>query len=135
MFVEEIEKTCYAFLYSYYILTVLHFSQNMKQQIFFLTLSLVCFLSFSQNAANWWYFGQNAGLDFSSGSPVAVFNGQLKTSEGCATISDNNGNLLFYTDGVTAYNNQHTAMPNGNGLMGNSSMLVSLFFLLCSFCL
>lgn len=92
----------------------------MQKTIFFFIFVLSCFFSFAQNAANWWYFGANAGLDFSSGSPVAVTNGQLNVAEGCASISDINGNLLFYTDGVTVYNSQHTAMSNGTGLMGCS---------------
>ena len=75
----------------------------------------------SGNEGNFWYFGQNAGLDFNSGSPVALTDGQLNTNEGCASISDNNGNLLFYTDGMTVYNKNHTIMPNGTGLLGNSS--------------
>ena len=39
--------------------------------------------SHAQGEANIWYFGKNAGLDFNSGSPVALTNGQLVTSEGC----------------------------------------------------
>ena len=61
----------------------------------------------SGKEGNIWYFGEYAGLDFNSGSPVALTNGQLNTNEGCATISDNNGNLLFYTDGMTVYNKSH----------------------------
>ena len=64
-----------------------------------------------QQAANW-YFGQNAGLDFNSGSPVALTNGQLVTYEGCATISSTMGQLLFYTDGITVYNKNHSIMIN-----------------------
>ncbi len=45
----------------------------------------------------------------------------MNTSEGCATISDNDGNLLFYTDGLTVWNRQHEVMANGTGLMGNGS--------------
>jgi len=55
----------------------------------------------AQKEATHWYFGEKAGLDFSSGSPVVVANGALRTDEGCATISDSNGKLLFYTDGTT----------------------------------
>ena len=29
-------------------------------------------LAFSQGEANIWYFGENAGLNFNSGSPVAI---------------------------------------------------------------
>lgn len=84
---------------------------------------LICsvFFAAAQNEGNIWYFGVNAGLDFNSGVPVSLSNGMLNTLEGCAAISDNNGDLLFYTDGMTVYNRNHTAMPNGTGLLGNSS--------------
>ena len=75
----------------------------------------------AQGEANIWYFGKNAGLDFNSGSPVALINGQLVTDEGCATISNAAGQLLFYTDGITVYNKNHSVMVNGTGLMGHPS--------------
>jgi gliding motility-associated-like protein len=77
--------------------------------------------SFSQKEAANWYFGVKAGLDFNSGSPVALTNGQLNTAEGCTTISDKNGNLLFYTDGSIVYDKSHQVMPNGYGLLGHNS--------------
>tara|TARA_B110000238_G_scaffold4648_1_gene4631 strand:+ start:405 stop:2684 length:2280 start_codon:yes stop_codon:yes gene_type:complete len=79
------------------------------------------FYSSAQNEGNIWYFGASAGLDFNSGVPIALTDGQLNTGEGCSSIADNNGDLLFYTDGMTAYNKNHTIMPNGSGLLGNSS--------------
>ncbi|MEP0479022.1 MAG: gliding motility-associated C-terminal domain-containing protein, partial [Nonlabens sp.] len=75
----------------------------------------------AQLESSYWYFGINAGIDFSSGNAVAVDNGQLVTGEGCATISDPFGNLLFYTDGSLIYDANHVIMPNGTGLKGNSS--------------
>ncbi|WP_348811681.1 T9SS type B sorting domain-containing protein [Flavobacterium maritimum] len=77
--------------------------------------------SFAQKEAAIWYFGVNAGLDFNSGSPVALTNGKLSTAEGCASISDKNGNLLFYTDGSLVYDKSHQVMPNGSGLLGHNS--------------
>lgn len=68
-----------------------------------------------------WYFGNQAGITFNSGTPIALTNGSLITTEGVASISDNNGNLLFYTDGVTVYNRNHVVMMNGNGLFGDVS--------------
>ena len=53
---------------------------------------------------NVWYFGYGAGVDFNSGLPVSITGGQINSAEGCASISDANGNILFYTDGVTVYN-------------------------------
>ncbi len=76
---------------------------------------------FSQGQANIWYFGINAGVDFSSGSPVALTNGALATSEGSACISDKNGNLLFYTDGIKVWNRNHIQMTNGFGMLGDPS--------------
>ena len=88
----------------------------------FLLLSLLLSLSaYAQNESNIWYFGNNAGLDFNSGAPVALNDGELITLEGCATISNTNGDLLFYTDGSTVYNANHIVMPNGLGLNGDNS--------------
>lgn len=70
---------------------------------------------------NIWYFGEKAGLSFNSNPPIALLDGQLETAEGCASIADNNGQLLFYTDGVSIWNKLHQVMPNGTGLKGNAS--------------
>jgi hypothetical protein len=78
-------------------------------------------VSTAQNEAQKWYFGNYAGLDFATSPPTALTNGTLTTYEGCATISDGSGNLLFYTDGSTVYNSSHVVMANGTGLFGNSS--------------
>jgi gliding motility-associated-like protein len=68
-----------------------------------------------------WHFGANAGLDFRGGAPVGITDGQLNTLEGCATIADAQGNLLFYSDGVNVWNRLHQLMPNGTGLKGHLS--------------
>ena len=93
----------------------------MKVKLYLILSFLSMLVSHAQGEANIWYFGKNAGLDFSSGSPVALTNGQLVTEEGCATLSTSTGQLLFYTDGSTIYNKNHVIMVNGNGLMGHSS--------------
>ena len=80
-----------------------------------------CSISYSQNQADWWFFGSNAGIDFNSGTPVSTNVGQLDTIEGCSAISDACGNLLFYSDGITVWDRNHLTMPNGNGLLGNPS--------------
>ena len=70
---------------------------------------------------NLWYFGQWAGLDFTSGSPVAVTNSTLSTIEGCLTMCDVNGNLLFYSTGNRLWNRNRQPMQNSNGLLGDHS--------------
>ncbi|MCX6226451.1 MAG: gliding motility-associated C-terminal domain-containing protein [Bacteroidia bacterium] len=68
-----------------------------------------------------WYFGQNAGLDFNLSYPRPRTDGKINTREGVATISDKEGQLLFYTDGQTVYNSIHGIMDNGDGLYGDVS--------------
>ena len=68
-----------------------------------------------------WYFGENAALDFNSGEPVNVPGSQLNSFEGTACISDDNGDLLFYTDGINIWDATNTVMPNGSGLLGGAN--------------
>lgn len=79
-------------------------------------------LGYAQGEANNWYFGHNAGLKFmDDGSVIPLSDGQLVTDEGCSSISDINGNLLFYTDGKTVWDRNHVIMPNGTNLFGDPS--------------
>ena len=43
-----------------------------------------------------WYFGEGAGLDFTSGTPVADTLGKVNSDEASFTMSDTCGNLLVY---------------------------------------
>ncbi len=70
---------------------------------------------------NNWYFGTNAGLTFNNGAVTVLTDGQLSTDEGTATISNENGEILFYTDGIRAYNRNGSIMPNATDLKGGSS--------------
>lgn len=70
---------------------------------------------------NNWFFGYHAGLSFASGSPTPLAGGAITTAEGVASISDHDGNLLFYTDGQTIWNRMHAEMENGTGLTGHVS--------------
>ena len=84
-------------------------------------LQLLPVLLLAQGQNNIWYFGNNAGITFNTPTPSALTNGQLSTGEGCASICDHSGNLLFYTDGMTVYNMLHAVMSNGSGLFGQWS--------------
>src|SRR5438477_4947768 len=82
-------------------------------------------LFFSQaQEFNTWYFGGAAGLSFNPGSsttPHSLKDGLNTANEGNSSICDGNGNILFYTNGVTVYNRKHQVMLNGSGLMGHQS--------------
>ena len=60
-----------------------------------------------------WYFGTRAGLDFSTEPPTLRSDGQTASLGSTAAISDNQGNLLFYTDGIHIFNRFHQVMPQG----------------------
>lgn len=85
-------------------------------------MSFFCFtLVFSQNTTKIWQFQNNARLNFIPVSPSISISGQLTGTTGCSSIADNSSNLLFYTDGATVYNQNHTIMPNGTGLFGTNA--------------
>lgn len=93
----------------------------MKKHLFFIFF-LCIVICYSQQQASNWYFGNNAGIQFNNNNDITVLNdGRLNTVEGCSSISDDNGNLLFYTDGSTVYNKEHNIMLNGTGLLGDAS--------------
>ncbi|MCO6492507.1 MAG: T9SS type A sorting domain-containing protein [Phaeodactylibacter sp.] len=100
---------------------------------FFLTLPLFCL---GQKHDYVWMFGYNSNatleypgiegvrLDFNESPPTvdyAPVGGNINVSN--ATISDENGNLLFYTNGCAIYKADHEIMENGSGLNpGNVSI-------------
>ncbi len=93
--------------------------------IIFISLCLLAVFSqtknsYGQNEYKKWYFG-TAAVDFTSGSPVAATTSAMGPSEGCSSIADAAGNLLFYTDGRNIYNANNVIMPNGSGLLAASS--------------
>lgn len=80
-----------------------------------------------------WYFGDSAGISFANVPPIPLSNGSMGlgslTYEGCATISDTNGSLLFYTNGRTVWNKNHQVMVNGNPIFGHQSSTQSSIIL------
>ena len=88
-------------------------------------LFLLFYISaFPQGEANIWYFGINAGLDFNNNPPTPLLDlntGSIFSSEGCSTISDSNGVLLFFTNGEKVWNKNHQIMLNGDDLAGHNS--------------
>ena len=95
----------------------------MKMIIITFVLLLSALNLSAQKQFNNWYFGEKAGITFNTptGEPEALLDGELSTYEGCSTISDSNGKLLFYTDGITVWNRLHKVMKNGSNLFGHMS--------------
>ena len=77
----------------------------------------------AQKEATNWFFGEKAGLTFSSGAPIAINNDGWSTYNACAVQSDpKTGDLLFYTNSEQVWNRYGQVMPGGNELKGNSSI-------------
>jgi gliding motility-associated-like protein len=85
--------------------------------------------SFSQKEAYNWYFGNRAALNFSTGEAVSLDNSNMLAWDGCASLSDSSGNLLFYSNGEKIWNKEHQVMPNGNGLFGYNGATQSALFI------
>jgi PKD repeat protein len=96
----------------------------MKSFLTLLLCSGILFLSLplrSQNEAQKWFFGSNAGLDFATNPPTVITNTFFSALEGCAGICNTQGNFLFYTQGLVVYNQTGGVMANGIGLLGGIS--------------
>ena len=59
------------------------------------------------------------GLILATSPPTVLTNGSMFTYYSCSSISDASGNILFYTDGATVWDQTHAIMANGTGLLGN----------------
>lgn len=78
------------------------------------------------NGMNNWYFGNTPKtLEFNRITKVATANiskiNPFGTGGSATASNPANGNLMFYTNGVNVYDAYDQIMPNGSGLLGNSS--------------
>ena len=71
----------------------------------------------------YWRFGKGAVLDFRKSGDLRYSSsgGTATALEGSTTVSDKNGNLLFWSDGITIYNKTNQPMRDGGGLLGSTS--------------
>ena len=80
---------------------------------------IIPFCLYGQKENNIWYFGYGAGIDFNVNPPVPLTNSAMQSYEGCATVCDSNGKLLFYSNGKSVWGKDHQVMPNGTQLAGD----------------
>ena len=75
-----------------------------------------------------WTFGSGCHISFpNGGDPVAESLVSINGAEGCAAISDSNGNLLFYTDGRSLYDSADVLIASnlgGHTSSANSAIIV-----------
>ena len=83
------------------------------------TLLMLRQFAFAQGENNHWVFGEGDHIDFNAVPPTYVQNTSMETMESAATVSDAQGNLLFYTIGCRIWDRNGNEMPNATGLKGN----------------
>lgn len=92
-----------------------------------LIILLYSLSAIGQKEASQWYFGGNCGANFLNNPPSAIAVSSISAIEGCASIADAAGNLLFYTNGFLIWNKNHQLMPNtlgGHASSVQSSLIV-----------
>ena len=84
-----------------------------KLKNLFLIALLFCTSSFgfSQGEYNNWCFGPGTWMDFNQGAPI-VKACNIQAISASASISDRNGNLLFYADHTKIWNKNHAVILN-----------------------
>lgn len=93
----------------------------MKKITLLMVLLCLCTTLFSQSSKvnNNWFFSDSStngsGVSFNNtnGTPTVLTTSQAENPYASSSISDTDGNLLFYCDGKTVWNKNHIAMPNG----------------------
>lgn len=97
----------------------------MKKITFFLLALLFTNLSFGQNLQNAnWCFGTHAKVRFSPPPPfpsICSIDWEPGATTDVASVSDINGQLLFYTNGITVWGKNNIPMPNGTQLYGSAN--------------
>ena len=85
----------------------------------FICLWIVCFNNLiAQNQASIWFLGNGNGVDFSK-TPPEIMETAPDNNDRYATISDLDGNLVFYCHHNTVWNADRRVMENGTGLEGS----------------
>lgn len=121
-----------------------------RYYIFVITFLLFLNNCYAQKENYNWAFGENAGLTWNvlksytgkdyfnvSGGDITInnlpspFKTSMNTFEGCFSVSNYSGKMLFYSDGMTIYKKDHsnsnlevstdTHITNGTEMLGNSS--------------
>lgn len=85
-----------------------------KQNLITVLITMMSLFGFAQNLENSkWYFGEYAALDFETGSPQPMTNSAMHAHNGTSSVADQNGELLFYSNGKEIWNKNHEIMPGG----------------------
>lgn len=101
--------------------------------IFFWFILISPIISFGQSpSVNHWFFGNHVHFDFNGGNLIVDTLSPFLSYEGTCTISDDSGEILFISMGVTyppsaiyskVYDANFNVMPNGDSLLASISAI------------
>lgn len=109
------------------------------KRIFILLVFVLALIQIkAQKENNNWHFGKHAGLSWNTTQDFqgigmwgtsnttltnipTIIPSSIDSYEGCFSLSDANGDLLFYSDGITIWNREGEIMENGTNMSGDYS--------------
>ena len=111
-------------LFFFFYFTIVENITEMKKYTFFILTFFIFSLSFAQKHDNNWVFGYQSGVPHAGGSILnftldsILFYPELGVymGENNVSMSDKQGNLIFYTNGESIANALHDTLWNGKGL-------------------
>lgn len=95
-------------------------TQNRSRCLFF--LFLLPLFSFSQQEASVWFIGPTTQVNFQTGDFEIVDSGLNSVYR--ASVCDENGNLLLYTNGKTIWNASNEILLNGTNLINENYEII-----------
>jgi hypothetical protein len=97
---------------------------NLYRCFFLFLMSLISYASFSQKEASVWFLGTNNTLNFNTSPIQSIYNTKFNNNNfSAASICNNKGELLFYTDGYYVYDSSNKVIENGFGLNNDGACL------------
>lgn len=98
---------------------MLRFSKFFTVLEIFMILVITHYNGLCQKEGLNWIFGDGTGLQFDENGGVSSLSSSIHyIFSSCASISDKEGNLLFYTEGTKVWNRTGQVMPNSLRLAG-----------------
>lgn len=97
-----------------------------------LLLILISTMATAQYKDMVWCFGDSAGINFSNPSNPTTFKSQMKSQSSFTSISDSNGNLVYYIgsneilpyDHVKIFSNSNAIIQNGDSIINNQNAVI-----------
>ncbi len=92
----------------------------MKTKFIQVCFSIFCISNVLAQPYNYnnWAIGNNGGISFNNGT-LTQFQSSMNCQDISSTISDENGQVLFYCNGTTVWDKTNNIMANGTGLLGD----------------